>query len=127
MGACRVRKNLKIEKKVDINLTFSKESRLNRLSKTSNIRRKEKMEENSFQQNFFAQSVRIKLGWAQAAKLSIFLIGLYVVLHLCEGPDYRHTTDRIEKRRKMPSTRQDSNPRHLCHEACALPLSYNLL
>ena len=37
---------------------------------------------------FFAQSVRIKLAWPQAAQLSIhFFPGKSVVLHLCEGPD----------------------------------------
>ena len=41
------------------------------------------------------------------------------MLHLHEGPDYGHTTDRvgeIKRKRKKPSIRQDSNPRPLCHE-----------
>ena len=46
------------------------------------------------------------------------------MLHLHQGPDKGHTSDRIEKRKK-PSTRQNSNPQPLCHEACAPPLCYN--
>ena len=39
--------------------------------------------------------------------------------------DLNKTTDLIEKKRKKPSTRQDSNPQPLCQEASALPLCYN--
>ena len=46
------------------------------------------------------------------------------MFHVCEEPDSGRTTDRIEKRKK-PRTRQDLNPRPLCHEACGLPLCYN--
>ena len=43
----------------------------------------------------------IKLVSPQAAQLSMCIfIGKSVVMHLYEGPDYVHTTDRIEKSKK---------------------------
>ena len=38
---------------------------------------------------FFARSAHIELDLAQAALLTIFSIGKYVVLHLLEGPELR--------------------------------------
>ena len=47
-----------------------------------------------------------------------------VVLHQCEGPVMiLHSW--IDRKRKKPSTRQDTNPIHLDEEECALPLNYH--
>ena len=68
---------------------------------------------------FFAQSVGIMLAWPQSAQ---------VRNHQC----FTSTRDLIKdallmkQRRKMPSTRQDQNAEHHCHESFALPLHCNL-
>ena len=68
-------------------------------------------EEQSDKRKFFGQSVRIKLALSQAALLCIFLKKIQQCCASARDLNDGCTTDSLEKRRKNPRTRQDSNPR----------------